>query len=90
MVEGARNDAVRKGLTLRLEAFQAVRKIEVARDRFREETGKLPEDLNVLLKGGFLAASPKDPYGGTFFIDTAGKVHSTSKFIPDIAEKGRK
>lgn len=89
MVEGARNDAVRKGLSVRLEAFQAVRRIEVARDRFREATGKLPEDLNVLLKGGFLAALPSDPYGGTFFIDTAGKVQSTSKFIPDIVEKGR-
>lgn len=89
MVEGARNDAVRKGLSMRLEAFQAVRKIEVARDRFRDETGHLPENLNALLKGGYLAALPSDPYGGTFFIDTAGKVQSTSKFIPDIAEKGR-
>lgn len=89
MVEGARNDAVRQGLSMRLEAFQGVRKIEVARDRFRDATGKLPEDLNVLLKGGYLAALPIDPYGGTFFIDTAGKVHSTSKFIPNIAEKGR-
>lgn len=89
MVEGARNDAVRKGLSMRLQAFQAVRKIELARDRFRDETGHLPENLNVLLKGGFLAALPSDPYGGTFFIDTAGKVQSTSKFIPDIVEKGR-
>lgn len=89
MVEGARNDAVRLGLSMRLEAFQAVRKIEVARDRFRDATGKLPEDLNVLLKGGYLAALPIDPYGGTFFIDNTGKIHSTSKFIPDIAEKGR-
>lgn len=89
MVESARNDAVRQGLATRLEAFQAVRKIEVARDRFRKETGKLPQDLNVLLKGGFLAAAPIDPYGGTFFIDTDGKVRSTSKFA-DVPEKGGK
>lgn len=90
MVEGTRNDAVRKGLSMRLEAFKAVRMIEIARDRFLEVSGKLPEDLNVLLKGGFLATLPNDPYGGTFFIDITGKVHSTSKFIPDEAEKGRK
>lgn len=89
MVEGARNDTVRKGLAMRLEAFQAVRKIELARDRFRDETGHLPENVNVLLKGGFLAALPSDPYGGTFFIGDNGKVQSTSKFIPDIVEKGR-
>ena len=89
MVEDARNDAVRQGLSMRLEAFQAVRDIEVARDRFREANGKLPEDLNVLLKDGFLSALPKDPYGGAFFLDDKGKVQSTSKFIPVIEEKGR-
>ena len=89
MVEGTRNDAVRQGLSMRLEAFKAVRKIEVARDRFREEIGWLPKDLNVLLEGGFLEALPSDPYGGTFFIDEKGKVLSTSKFIPEIVEKGK-
>jgi hypothetical protein len=62
----------------------------VARDRYRLATGNMPEDLHVLRKGGYLAALPIDPYGGTFFIDTAGKVRSTSKFAPDVAEKGRK
>lgn len=90
MVEGARNDAVRKGLATRLEAFKAVRVIEVARDRFREKNGRLPEDLKVLLKGGFLNVLPSDPYGGTFFIDNKGKVLSTSKFVSDVVEKGRK
>ena len=89
MVEDARNDAVRQGLAMRLAAFRAVREIELARDRFREANGKLPEGLNVLLKGGFLAALPKDPYGGTFFMDEKGKVQSTSKFIPEIVEKGK-
>lgn len=90
MVEDARNDTVRQGLSLRLTAFQAVREIEVARDRFRQGTGKLPEDLNVLIDNGYLTALPNDPYGGAFYIDDKGKVQSTSKFIPEVVEKGRK
>lgn len=89
MVETARNDAVRQGLATRLQAFQAVREIEVARDRFQRLTGKLPKDLGELRSSGLLVTLPEDPYGGTFFIGSDGKVSSTSRFIPEINEKGK-
>lgn len=87
MVKGASNDAIRKSLATRLEAFQAVRKIEIARDRYRQTHGHLPTDLAILLKSGDLAALPLDPYGGTFYIATDGKVRSTSGFSATQKDK---
>lgn len=90
MVQGARNDAIRKSLENRLEAFQGVRVIELARDRFQQATGQLPEDLDSLRKGGYLATMPIDPYGGTFYIAENGQVRSTSGFSPKVAERDKK
>lgn len=90
MVQGASNDAIRKSLKTRLAAFQGVRIIELARDRFQQATGKLPKDLEALRKTGFLPKLPTDPYGGTFFIAADGQVRSTSGFAPDAAKKDKK
>lgn len=90
MVQGARNDALRKSLATRLEAFKGVRTIEQARDRFQQATGQLPRDLDVLRQSGFLVTLPSDPYGGSFFIAADGSVRSTSNFAPQVVEKGKK
>lgn len=89
MVQGAKNEALRKSLSARLEAFKSVRIIELARDRFQKTSGHLPNDLHVLLKSGLLLSLPHDPYGGTFFIDPDGTVRSTSNFSPIAAEKDK-
>lgn len=90
MVQSARNDAVRAGLAARLEAFQGVRTIELARDRYQQATGKLPSNIDVLRREGFLPTLPGDPYGGTFYLAADGQVRSTSQFIPKVEKKDKK
>ncbi len=85
MVAGAKNSAIKKNFTTRLQAFNAVREIEVARDKYLEQTGNLPVSVDVLLQFGCLDSVPQDPYGGSFFLDLDGNVRTTSKF--SFAEK---
>ncbi|MDY0268935.1 hypothetical protein [Trichloromonas sp.] len=78
--KGARNPVIKKTFSVRIAAFEAVLAIEQARDRFSEAEGRLPDSIHELLKSGFLAEIPADPYGGTFYFDESGQVRSTSKF----------
>jgi len=80
MEKGERNLAVKKNYQIRLSAFKEARRIEVARDRFKEARGQLPTTVEQLLQGGFLAPAPVDPYGGQFYLEPDGKVATTSKF----------
>ena len=77
---GEKNQAVKKNYQIRLAAFKEVRRIELALDRYRERHGVFPASIDQLLSTGLLSPPPKDPYGGTFFLDADGKVASTSKF----------
>lgn len=80
ILRGAKNEAVKRDLGIRLKAFEGVHGIEIARDRFRRDTGRLPSSPDELVTGGYLAAMPVDPYGGRFYLEADGKVASTSKF----------
>jgi len=80
IVKGERNQAVRKNYQTRLAAFKEVRRVELARDRFKAARGVLPATVEQLTQGGFLAPPPVDPYGGTFFLEPDGKVSTTSRF----------
>jgi hypothetical protein len=81
MEKGATNEAVRRGFAMRLDAFKWVRRIETARDRYRaEHDGKLPSSVDLLVKDGYLATMPMDPYGGSFYLEKSGQVRSTSDF----------
>jgi hypothetical protein len=80
MEQGEKNDALRRNYHMRLTAFHEVRRIELARDRFREAKGALPATITQLIQGGFLAPPPVDPYGGQFYLEPGGKVATTSKF----------
>lgn len=81
MEKGENNPAIRKLYKMRLKAYREVRRIEVARDRFRKERGKLSFSLDELLSEGYLNPAPVDPYGGRFLLDQSGKVTSTSGFL---------
>lgn len=85
MVQGAGNDAIRKGLETRLSAFQALREIEKARDRFKQQQLREPMTVEELLEFGALSKIPQDPYGGKFFLTEDGQVRSTSKFAGGVA-----
>lgn len=79
MLKGEKNPALKKNYQIRLRAFSEARRIEMARDRYREERGTLPITVDQLISEGFLSP-PSDPYGGTFYLETGGKVATTSKY----------
>jgi len=80
MEKGERNPALKKNYQLRLTAFRETRRIELARDRYRETRGVMPKTVEQLVSGGFLSPPPVDPYGGQFYLEADGKVATTSKY----------
>lgn len=80
MEKSERNPAVKKNYQTRLAAFQEVRRIEQARDRYLSSGGTLPVLLETLVRSGMLEPAPVDPYGGRFYLEENGKVATTSKF----------
>jgi hypothetical protein len=80
MVQGARNEAIKRTFQIRLQAIKEGHRIELARDRYVQEKGHLPSSVEELRKKGYLADKPVDPYGGTFYLEPDGAVRSTSKF----------
>jgi hypothetical protein len=80
MEKGAKDEQVRKLYRLRRSALQAALSIQVAVSQFRDQNGRLPGQLEELLEKGILKQLPEDPYGGHFYLDTAGIVRTTSKF----------
>jgi len=78
--KGERNQSVKKNYQVRLTAFKEVRRIEIARDRYIESGRGVPVTIEQLVLSGFLSPPPIDPYGGTFYLESAGKVATTSKF----------
>lgn len=90
MEKGELNPQLKKSYRTRLAAFYEVRRIEQARDRFRERSGKLPDSVEQLVQTGLLQPSPVDPYGGRFYLEPGGKVLSSSKFAFSVAKNGEK
>jgi tetratricopeptide (TPR) repeat protein len=80
MEKGENNPAVKKNYQLRLTAFREARRIEVARDGYKEKYGIMPTTVEQLVSVGLLSSTPKDPYGGQFYLDADGKVATTSKY----------
>ena len=80
MEKAEKNQALKKNYQIRLAAFREVKRIETARDRFMTEHGGLPVSVEQLVQLGFLAPAPVDPYGGRFYLETSGKVATTSKY----------
>jgi tetratricopeptide (TPR) repeat protein len=80
MERGERNQAIKKNYRIRLKAFRETRRIEVARERYREVRGAMPSTVEQLVSGGFVSPPPRDPYGGQFYLEADGKVATTSKF----------
>ena len=80
MQKNARKDSIRQSFQLRLQALKEVQRVEIALKRYLETHGQPADTLQTLLDSGFLVSAPVDPYGGTFYIDEAGRVRTTSKF----------
>lgn len=80
MEKGEKNPAIKRTFRIRIEAFQELRRIEIARDQYRAKVGAFPESVETLVRDGYLSTLPVDPYGGRFYLQTGGKVATTSKF----------
>jgi tetratricopeptide (TPR) repeat protein len=80
MLKGENNPALKKNYQIRLTAFREARRIEVACDRYREARGAMPATVEQLVSGGFLSPPPRDPYGGQFYLESDGKVATTSRY----------
>lgn len=80
MAKGEKNPALKKTYQTRLTAFKEARRVEIARDRFRESHNVMPENIEQLIAAGFLSPAPVDPYGGQFYLESGGKVATSSKF----------
>jgi hypothetical protein len=87
MEKSATNVAVKRSFGVRLDAFKKARRIEMARDRFREARGRLPASVQELVGAGYLDAVPADPYGGTFYLNQEGRVLTTSDFATGWRER---
>lgn len=90
MEKGERNPAVKKNYQVRLAAFKEVRRIELARDRYKQSGGVMPVTLAVLERSGLLSPPPSDPYGGQFYLEADGKVSTTSKFAFPVGTSANK
>lgn len=80
MEKSTRNVMVKKYYATRMRAFKAVRVIEIARDTFQKDYGRLPNTFEELVRSGYLQKVPLDPYGGKFYFEKDGTVSSTSDF----------
>ena len=80
MIRDAKDQSIRKSYEMRRDALLAVINIEKAIDAYKLMYGGRPKELDDLVRLGFLAELPHDPYGGTFYLDTLEKVRTTSKF----------
>lgn len=52
--------------------------LELAAARFRADRGRWPDDLEELVRERYVAALPKDPFGGRYVRDRDGRVRSTA------------
>jgi len=87
IVNGERNPALKESYKTRLRAFKEVKRIEIARDRYFKNTGRMPTEIKQLFTLGYLSPLPRDPYGGKFYFEKDGRVVTTSKFAYPVMKK---
>jgi len=80
MIQQTQHRELREKYQVRLAALREVKRIEEAVKAYEEATGRQPAGIAVLVTEGYLSPPPRDPYGGTFYLDENGKVRTTSKF----------
>lgn len=64
-------------LERRLELLKGIRQIEVAVESYQKLFNRPPANIDELTKLRLLAAIPKEPNGGSFYLDSDGRVRST-------------
>jgi len=74
--------ATRRQIQRRLEALKGIWLLERAVERYRTRFGEMPTTVSDLVARGILLRLPIDPYGGSFYLDSHGKVWTTSDLRP--------
>src|SRR5262245_6129982 len=65
------------------EAALSIERLEEFVHTHRERTGHFPSDIAELVRAGFLAGEPPDPFGGHWMIDQqSGQVRSSTGRVP--------
>lgn len=77
--ENETDENIKKEYETRIEALRSILLLEKAVARYREETGKNPESLEMLVEAGIIDKIPEDPYKGRFYMDRDGTIKTTSK-----------
>jgi len=77
--ENERDARIRKNYEIRIDALRKILFLEKAVTAYKKKTGRLPQNLNILVEAGLIREIPQDPYGGTFYIDKDGSIKTTSK-----------
>ncbi len=79
MLSATRKPYMRKEIQTRLTALKRAFYLKKEVLKFRREQGRMPGDLDELVKMGYIRQIPKDPYGGKFYLK-GNKIWTTSNF----------
>ncbi len=90
MIPTARNEAIRKRMVTRAAAFEKILHLEKAVLAYTNHFHTEPKKLEDLVEAGLLAKIPEDPYGGSFYLDSEGRVRTTSRLAHGVASRGTK
>ena len=90
MIPTARNEAIRKRMIIRAEAFEKILQIEQAVSAYKNRFQRDPKRLEDLVEAGLLIKIPEDPYDGSFYLDNEGRVRTTSRLAHGVASHGTK
>ncbi|OYD15292.1 hypothetical protein CH330_06075 [candidate division WOR-3 bacterium JGI_Cruoil_03_51_56] len=74
------NKALRKLVIRQLSLLKfndALKGLQQAVDRFHEDKGRFPRNLQELVRTGYVGKIPEEPFGGRFFLE-GGKVRSST------------
>lgn len=75
------DEAIRKRYKTRIEALKAIFSLEQSADLYKKKFKKNPSTIDELLTRQIIKELPHEPYGGSFYIDSEGKVRSTSDYM---------
>ncbi len=87
-LENERDERIRQNYEIRLDALSKILDLERAIALYKNKFGRLPQNLEVLVKSGIIISLPKDPYGGKFYLDKDGSVKTTSNLAFNTAKSG--
>ena len=80
MLSETHNEDIRKMYQKRITALEGAVELENAVEKYKQEKGHAPENLQELVTEGIIQVIPTDPYGGKYILLKTGRVFSTSKF----------